>query len=67
LGLVSRSEAANDTTFGNALDLLEARQILESRREPRKSGQSETHFSPGERWDALVDLRGRLAAAVSSD
>jgi glycerol-3-phosphate O-acyltransferase len=64
LGLASSSEAANDTTFGNALELLMSRGILESSREPRKSGPPEVRYARGEQWDALDELQERLAAAV---
>jgi hypothetical protein len=67
LGLAGRSEAANDTTFGNALELLRARGILESTREPRKAGPPEVRYSPGEHWDALGELQERLASAISPD
>jgi glycerol-3-phosphate O-acyltransferase len=67
LGRAARSEAANDTTFGNLLDLLLRRRILESTRIEKKGGASELTFAPGEGWPALAELRERLAAAVTGD
>jgi glycerol-3-phosphate O-acyltransferase len=66
LGLALRGEAANDTTFGNALDLLVRRGILVVQREKKKGGAFEERFAPGERWHALGELRERLGRAVES-
>jgi hypothetical protein len=65
LGEAARPEAANDITFSNILDLLVERRIL--REEPVVSKRSkETRFSRGEEWQALGELRDRLAAALPS-
>ncbi len=66
LGLAERIEAANDTTFGNALDLLVRRRILESRSESRRGGATELVYARGESWCVLPQLRERLAAAVAA-
>jgi glycerol-3-phosphate O-acyltransferase len=64
LGLAQRGEAANDTTFGNALDLLVRRGILVVQREKKKGGAFEESFAPGEHWHALGELCERLGRAV---
>jgi glycerol-3-phosphate O-acyltransferase len=64
LGLASCEEAANDTTFNNALDLLVRRQIVQTRRVPRRSGAPDVLIAPGENFGALTELEDRLAAAV---
>jgi glycerol-3-phosphate O-acyltransferase len=66
LGTAQRTEAANDTTFSNALDLMLRREILCAEKLPRRSGPSDLQFAPGESWLALRELRERLAAAVSA-
>jgi glycerol-3-phosphate O-acyltransferase len=64
LGEAQRSEAANDSTFANLADLLVRSGILTSERKPARRG-TETHYSRGERWDSLGELRERLAVALS--
>jgi glycerol-3-phosphate O-acyltransferase len=70
LGRARRPEAANDTTFQNAVDLMLRRGILERReveRKPEKRGRRArvaTCFAPGERADALGELRDRLAGVL---
>jgi glycerol-3-phosphate O-acyltransferase len=64
LGLAHGGEAANDTTFNNALDLLVRRDIVETRRVPRRSGAPDVMIAPGENFSALAELGDRLAAAV---
>ncbi|MEE8581493.1 MAG: 1-acyl-sn-glycerol-3-phosphate acyltransferase [Myxococcota bacterium] len=73
LGEAERSEAANEITFSNALDLLVRRGILEARSVPAKPGRAlkregrdRVVYARGERADALGELRERLAAALSS-
>jgi glycerol-3-phosphate O-acyltransferase len=62
LGEASRSEAINDTTFTNLLDLLVRRDIL--RREERRKGKTrEVAFVRGEKAADLDGLREWLAAA----
>jgi glycerol-3-phosphate O-acyltransferase len=65
LGEAARPEAANDTTFANALDLLVERRILvEHRGSGRRS--SEARYARGEDWSALSEFRERLAGALAS-
>jgi len=68
LGLADRVEAANDTTFGNAIELLRARRILVGARgEPgRRGAPGEPRFAPGEGFSALPALQARLAAAAGA-
>ncbi len=65
LGLAHRVEAANETTFGNALDLLIRREILTATRVPRRGGAPETALAPGEEFWALEGLLARLAGAAT--
>jgi glycerol-3-phosphate O-acyltransferase len=66
LGEAERSEAANDTTFGNALDLLERRGML-LRGEAAGAGRSRDviYQVPQER-EALAALERRLARDLSA-
>jgi len=66
LGRVERTEAANEATFGNVIELLLRRGVLEARKETRKSGPPQVVYSPGENWYALRELRERLATALSA-
>lgn len=68
LGLAERVEAANDTTFGNAIELLLTRDILVAESVPsgRKGGAAEIQYAPGDRFDALSPLRERLATAAAA-
>jgi glycerol-3-phosphate O-acyltransferase len=63
LGEAARPEAANDSTFSNVLDLLVERRILQ---EQRGSGRrsSEARYARGDAWQALEELRERLAGAL---
>jgi glycerol-3-phosphate O-acyltransferase len=73
LGRAHRPEAANDTTFQNAIDLLVRRGILERREEeikPEKRGRRArvaTVYAPGERFDGLGALRERLVAGLADE
>jgi glycerol-3-phosphate O-acyltransferase len=67
IGAAQHGEAANDTTFGNALDLLVRRGILDTHREERKGGGTERVCAPGEHYPALSELQERLSAAVRGD
>ncbi len=66
LGLAERHEAANDTTVGNAIDLLLDRGVLAiaPSESGRRSPTTEVRYAPGEHFDALPPLRARLAAAA---
>ena len=69
LGLAERVEAAHDSTFGNAIDWLVERGILEvdlSTPGGRKGATPAARFAPGEHADALPALRDRLAAAAAA-
>jgi len=68
LGLAERLEAANETTFGNAIELLLARGILavEPAAPGRKGSASDIRYAPGEHFEALVALRERLATAAAA-
>ena len=59
LGLSGHPEAANQATFGNAVDLLLARRILE--RTGTADSASKTLYAPGEEWASLGDLHELLA------
>ncbi len=63
LGEVQRREAANPVTFGNAIELLERRDILVRR--PTASGRSrDVVYERGPAFGDLAALCGRLAAAL---
>jgi len=65
LGEVLREEAANETTFANALDLMVRRGMLDRQRVPgKKKGSQVTTYSRGENWTALASLRQQLADGV---
>lgn len=66
LGEANRSEAANDTTFENALDLLVRRDVITRRSTPGKGRSAETLYARGESWQDLRVLTEHLAAALSS-
>ncbi len=59
LGLSGHPEAANQSTFGNAIELLIARGILARHGSGRAISKSD--YSPGEEWLALDELHERLA------
>jgi len=63
LGEVQRREAANPVTFGNAVDLLVRRGILE--RAASEKGRDVT-YQAGPAFDDLTALRERLATALSA-
>jgi hypothetical protein len=65
LGEAARPEAANDATFTNVLDQLVERGILCERTFTTKRSK-EVRYARGESWEALAELRDRLAAALSS-
>ncbi|MEN8180963.1 MAG: 1-acyl-sn-glycerol-3-phosphate acyltransferase [Myxococcota bacterium] len=62
IGEVERREASNPVTFGNALELLLRRGVLE-RRDPQKG--REPLLAPGPAFDELAILRERLAGALA--
>jgi len=64
LGLSGHPEAANEATFGNALDLLVARQILV--RTGSSGNTSEALYAPGEEWGALGELHELLARPAAA-
>jgi len=66
LGLVEHPEAASETTFGNVLELLIRRGILDAHKEDRKAGAPQIAYTPGENWYVLGELRERLAAALNA-
>ena len=66
LGEANRSEAANDTTFENALDLLVRRGVIIRRSTPGKGWSKEPLCARGENWQDLRVLTEHLAAALAS-
>ncbi len=62
LGEVERREAANAVTFGNALDLMVRRGVLQQR-DPEKG--RDLLLEPGPAFDELPALRERLAGALA--
>lgn len=68
LGLAERHEAANDTTAGNAIDLLLERGVLAiaPSESDRRGPGTEVRYAPGEHFDSLPALRARLAAAAAA-
>jgi glycerol-3-phosphate O-acyltransferase len=68
LGLSERVEAANDTTFGNAIELLRDRGVLAVERgEPgRRGAAGEARYAPGEHFDRLPALHAWLASAAAA-
>ena len=56
LGLAERHEAANETTFGNAIDLLLDRDVLviAPNEAGRRNAASERRYAPGEHFDSLA-------------
>ncbi|MGH0031016.1 MAG: 1-acyl-sn-glycerol-3-phosphate acyltransferase [Myxococcota bacterium] len=66
LGEVGLAESANDVTFGNAVDLLLERKILE-RAPAAGSGRErrEKRYQRGPAFDELPDLTRRLASALA--
>ena len=67
LGEAQRAEATNDTTFGNALDLLERRgMLLRQAPEPgARRSRDAVYLLPADRAE-LGDLERRLASALSA-
>ena len=59
LGLSGHPEAANQSTFGNAVELLISRDILV--RHGGSHGTSKSNYAPGEKWRALGELHELLA------
>jgi hypothetical protein len=64
LGLSGHPEAANRSTFGNALELLLERQIL-SRTDPSVA-IGKANFAPGEEWLTLAELQELLARLATA-
>jgi hypothetical protein len=63
LGEVERLEASNAVTFGNAIDLLVRRGVLEQR-DPEKG--RDPLLLPGPAFEELAALRERLASALAA-
>jgi len=64
LGLSGHPEAANEATFGNALELLVERRVLV---QSGKSGSaSKSLYAPGEAWSALGELHELLARPAAA-
>lgn len=68
LGVAQRVEAANETTIGNAIELLCRRGILraESAEPGRRGASPERPYTPGEHADVLPALHARLATAAAA-
>jgi glycerol-3-phosphate O-acyltransferase len=67
LGEARRREAANPITFGNALDLLVRRRILDRTRAPGgREGSRDALYARGPCWEDLRAIRERLAAALAA-
>jgi len=69
LGEVSRREASNPITFGNAFRLLEERGVLQKVESDTGRGRErrrEPLYGPGPRFDALEGLRELLAGALGA-
>ena len=64
LGLSGHPEAANEATFGNALELLVARGILVRSGKPGSSAKPV--YAPGEAWSALGELHELLARPAAA-
>jgi glycerol-3-phosphate O-acyltransferase len=64
LGQVGLAEAANPITFGNAIDLMLGRAMLEE--VPGEKGGGEPRYAPGGARDELRGLAERLAAVLSA-
>jgi glycerol-3-phosphate O-acyltransferase len=63
MGEVERREASNPVTFGNALDLMLRRGVIQ-RRDPEKG--KDPLLEPGPAFDELAGLRERLAGALTA-
>jgi len=67
LGQVGLPEAANPVSFGNAVDLLLSRAMLEEVREEKGAAERrEPRYAPGKAFEDLRALTERLAAALSA-
>jgi glycerol-3-phosphate O-acyltransferase len=66
LGEVERREAANPVTFGNALEELVRREMLERVAPEAGRDRREVSYVRGSGFDALAALRERLAAAIGA-
>jgi len=64
LGELTRAEASNPITFGNAFALLVERGILETRAPTGRERRREPLYARGARFDELSSLRALLAAAL---
>jgi glycerol-3-phosphate O-acyltransferase len=65
LGEVSRPEGSNPVTFGNAVDLLARRGVLERAQQEGGRGSREVRYVRGPCFGDLPALRERLAASLS--
>jgi len=65
LGEAERSEALNATTVANALDWLVREGVLIRDRRVEAESSADALYARGGRWDALEELRRRLAAALA--
>ncbi len=63
VGEIHRTEGWNPVTFRNALELLVHRGLVEKQ---KPEGRGEARYAPGERFDELPALIGRLAGALAS-
>jgi glycerol-3-phosphate O-acyltransferase len=66
LGTSARSEAANDTTFGNAIELLISRGILVEEMGFGAKNARDPKYARGEKWGQLGELHARLAHAATA-
>ena len=66
LGLLARPEAANDTTFGNAIELLVDREILLPTTTTGSGSARNPSYARGEKWHRLAELHACLAEAAGA-
>ncbi|MCH2171688.1 1-acyl-sn-glycerol-3-phosphate acyltransferase [Myxococcota bacterium] len=67
VGEVERIEASNPVTFGNAVDLLVRRKVLErSSEQPGGDRPRDTVYEPGSEFEELPRIHRRLATALSA-
>ena len=67
LGETRLPEAANPVTFGNAVDVMLSRGVLQEMSAGESAeGKGEVRYARGEAFDELRGLRERLAAALSA-
>jgi len=66
LGELSRREASNPITFGNAFTLLVDREILELRQPEGRERRKEPAYARGAQFEKLAGLRQLLASALGA-